>query len=893
MTNEILREKSSAGNPLGARMLAVAFACAAGSLFGDDAVSLKKSDADTWKDGGVTQSSMSSFLKNHDGYTQSGVDLSQYGWSDGNDPDPSKDYVVNDNKTLFSPYVAATVTKAEVESMCFTFPGNSLTLDNGTLGNRSCNDNGPAEVCVPNLIVKKGTFTNQSWSRNNRWSGTFTIDSSSYGYPTAALSFNINMKECFIDATMIAAAPNQVAFGNPGLGPSSGSYRCVDKYRDYKYHLRGDLSQYDATNTLSLGSIVYVETSLVGGSFDIGALGTLTAASVSEATIGGNVRGRDAAFDIPSGTALAVKGELDFGWAEPSAYTYSKSGLVSTNVYTLLPASEPYTPSHTVARKAACELNVINVAAAGALSITKATLDGTLVKLAAGATFTVGDATFKDVVLDLPADAVVNVTNSLVAVNPVELRLSLDAVRQTLVTLPVGKGELKTSDFVVSGSPQFRFSLSVVVEEGLQKLVVTDQNPDVKDATTGYVVLMTADSSSSSTFTIGSYNMAGNWSEPNDPPHPGTNYYTNGKMFRDKGLPKNDKAFKGDSLTQMGSFRISASAFEIADWRVLSNGSKKLDGRTMVTTAGGTWTATFTGNLTVFSGASSPFTLYGGLSATNTDGSVKSSQTYVMDLKIRGAADAALAAEGAVTQAPGVPGAQVVCEFPGDMSEFYGTLTVGTNETIRLGGWGLTNGTLVTRTAYSTITTKNAAYVPVRKFVSQTDTTFDIPAGTKLAITDGADLTGTFMKNGAGTLAFGGTAVAGAGAKLAVTAGSLETLVPSALAGVPVELSSGTSAVVGWKSDCGLDLSQSAVTFAGASFAVSFDMEGETPDADLTVVRKILSVRDTDAAKFANKIIVNKPARGFQARLLAPVSAGGVTTWSAEISKTGLILLFR
>lgn len=863
----------------------------AASGFADDAVSLKKSDADTWKKDNVTQPSMSSFLKNHDGYTNPGTDLSQYGWSDGEDPDPSKDYVVNSKQILLSPYVAVSVGTADLANMTFTFPGNSLTLDNGTLGNRSCNDNGPATVCVPNLIVKKGTITNQSWSRNNRWSGAFTIDSSSYGYPAAALTFGINMKECFIDATMIASAPNQVEFGGPGLAPdSSGAFRGVTQYRNYKYHLRGDLSQYDATNTLAYGSIVYVETPQVGGSFDIGALGTLTAASVPAVTIGGNVRGRDAAFVVPANTSLEVKGDLDFGWAEPSAYVYSKTGLVATNIYTLLPASEPYAPSHTVARKAACELNVVNVAADGALAMATATLDGTLVKLAQGATLTVGDATFKDVVLDLSADAVVNMTNSFVAVTPVELRLSLDAVRQTLVTLPVGKGELKASDFVVSGGPQFRLLLSVVTADGLQKLVVTDLNPDVKDATTGYVVLMTSDVNSG-TLDIGSYNEAGHWSEPDQAPHPGTNYFTNGKNLRDRNPA--DKKFQGDSLTQSGTFRLGASSYEIVDWRVLSNGQKRLDGRTMVTTAGGTWTATFTGNLTVFSDASSPFTLYGGLSALNADGSVKSSQTYVMDLKIRGAADAALAAEGAVTQAPGAPKAQVVCEFPGDMSEYYGTLTVGTNETIRLGAWGLTNGTLVTRTAYSTITTKDAAFVPVRRFVAQTDTTFDIPEGTKLAITDGADLTGTFTKNGSGTLAFGGAAVAGTGAKLSVTAGSLETLSPSALAGVPVALAAGTSAVVGWKSDCGLDLSQSAVTFAGDAFAVTFDMAGETPDAGQTVVRQVLSVRDADAAQFTDKILVNKPARGFQARLLAPVSVGGVTTWSAEVSQPGGILIFR
>ena len=205
MTNEILREKSSAGNPLGARMLAIALACAAGSLFGDDAVSLKKSDADAWKDGGVTQPSMSSFLKNHDGYTNPGVDLSQYGWSDGDDPDPAKDYLVSGNRTLFTPYVAATVSAAELDGIRYTFPGNSLTLDNGTLGNRSCNDNGPAEVCVPNLIIKKGTLSNVSWGRDNRWSGQIKIDTSSYGYVAETAKFSINLHTSYLLAKLIAS----------------------------------------------------------------------------------------------------------------------------------------------------------------------------------------------------------------------------------------------------------------------------------------------------------------------------------------------------------------------------------------------------------------------------------------------------------------------------------------------------------------------------------------------------------------------------------------------------------------------------------------------------------------------------------------------------------------
>ena len=133
-------------------------------------VYLKASDLDTWKDGTVTKANMSSFLTNHADYTKGDVTLSDYGWSDGNDPSPDVDYKVASGCTLRTPF-AADLDAATVADTVYTFPGKSLTLDNGTIAHRSCSDGGTAEVRIPNLIVRKGTLANNMWSRNNRWAG--------------------------------------------------------------------------------------------------------------------------------------------------------------------------------------------------------------------------------------------------------------------------------------------------------------------------------------------------------------------------------------------------------------------------------------------------------------------------------------------------------------------------------------------------------------------------------------------------------------------------------------------------------------------------------------------------------------------------------------------------
>ncbi|MBP3405600.1 MAG: hypothetical protein J6N18_05810 [Kiritimatiellae bacterium] len=763
----------------GARTTCLAFAILTFVATGlADYVKLLESD----KDGSAAQgesSYMSSFLFNP---TEEG-----YGWEDGQDPDPGKDYLVS-GKILRTPCRVSD----SLNSVTFKFPGRSLRVtDGGSIVFRSSwgNVSNYATVEFGDLIMCKGKLDNGTWARPTRWGGKITIDSSDYSYAKNSVSFNINLVTCYIPAKLVSSNRESVLLGGTTATAtsSSGVYRWVSDFEKYGYRFEGDCTEYFATNNCGWGVQARVATSDFAGSFNLGNASAITVDGVFSAVIRGAIMSRDGTIRVPASAALDVRGGIDCAFADFESHV--SGGL---NVYTRLPSSESYVNTNYVTGGSSKQvpINAILLEANAELFTAKADLAGTLVKIPSGATFTVGDAVFNDVILDIAAGGRLVLTNSFTAKTPVKLRLNGIGIRTAVATLPVGNGELKAEDFTFENAPQFRYSASVETVEGIQTLWITDINPDVKNETTGYVIQKTADGHSSSSFTIGSYNMAGNWSETDKAPHSGTNYYT-ARLLRDKGA--SSKTFGGDSLTQAGVFRLSRATFEISDWRVISNGETAIGERTGLTTAGSTATFTFEGMLTVFATKESPFTLYGGISTLNGDGTVKSSQTYVMNMKIRGDPNSAISADGALTRSPGVAKGQAVCEFPGDMSEYYGTIFVGTNETIRLGRWGLTNGTLVARTAYSTVTTTADAgsFVPVKRYISQTASSISVPAGTEMAITDGADITGVLTKSGDGLLTFGGTAVAGNGAALNITAGLFGVKSADAVNGMPVTFGDG------------------------------------------------------------------------------------------------------
>ena len=475
--------------------------------------------------------------------------------------------------------------------------------------------------------------------------------------------------------------------------------------------------------------------------------------------------------------------------------------------------------------------------------------EGSTLQMAAGKTVTVGRGEFDNATIEFASGSKMVFADSLHISSPVKLKVGGlgDAYKTVLMTVPTGECELRAEDFaIVTEKPQFRYVLAVDVTDEVQTLWIKNLNPSTKNHTTGYVIQSKADGGSSGSFKVGSFNQEGNWSD-GLAPHPGTNYYTNVRI-RDKGASQKRLVFQGDSLTQCSVFRLSSTGkFTINDWRVVSNGNKgtAIDSRTgvMMTDSAGTYI--FNGNLTVFAKKECPFTLLGSKSNVN-GGQVTARQTYEMHMKIKGGEEAAIAAQGDVTKAEGDLTGQAACEFLGDMSEYYGTLYAGKNQTVRLGTWGLTNGTLVVinRTATITAASDSGAYVPVKVYKTEVSSTVDVPTGKEIAVLDGIDITGTLTKTGDGMLSVGGTAKTGDNAALVVSGGSLKVVSADAVNGIPVSFAEAAKLVadVSAKGDLkefGARNTLTETPFASQSetgkIAVSFTGEFDADEAEVVV----------------------------------------------------------
>lgn len=858
------------------RLVPVAMAAQLATVSFSDVVTLKRADRDGTAASGAA-SFMSSFLSNP---TEEG-----YGWSDGCDPSPDKDYlVVGNNVTLRTPYRE----DADLASKTFVFPGRSLTLDDGgTIAFRSSYStaDNAATVQIDDLIVKNGTLSNGGWARATKWGGKITIDTASTA--NGAASFSINMSTCHILAKMVAAVGERVTLEGTTMArkDSSGNYRWINC--SYLFRFSGDCTEYRAATSCAWGSQALLATPDFAGSFNLENIGSVTVGGVSSATVRGMITSRDGLVRIPAETTLDVCGGIDSAFADFATHVYQ-----GTNVYTRLEADVPYENVNDVSGGSvgkSVSVNALVMAEGGALSTPSAKLDGTLVRLSPRAMFTVGDADFTDVILDVAGDGKLVVTNSFTLHSPVKLRLDgVTARRAALVTMPTSCGELKVNDFTFP-APQFQYILSVETQNGVQTLWAENLNPAAKDATSGYIVLERNDGLSVSTFVYGSYNQAGGWSD-GQAPHADAHYYTNGKNLRDKSLGT-DAAFKGASLTQCGTFRPEANSFSIADWRVVSNGGTKIDNRTMLNASGAYSTKSFSGFLRVFTDAASPFTLYGGLTKLFEDGSSQT-HTYRMLTKVVGSAEAVIAAEGALSRAPGNREGRAISEFLGDMSEYYGSIWVGTNQTVVLGSTGLANGTLVLRTDWSIGTTRADAgtSVPVRRLETHTSATLDVPEATTLAVTDGTAIMGALTKMGLGTLEIAGVAMPGDSAGIRVANGTLKVSSAAALAGMSVAFADGAGLIIDWDLEDGIFLEN--VTCEGARLPVAFDFVGDVPTLEGTCVKKLFTVSDSDAAAILDKIAVRR-VKGYCVDVLPPVSENGLTTFSVRVYRLGLVLTVR
>ena len=445
---------------------------------------------------------------------------------------------------------------------------------------------------------------------------------------------------------------------------------------------------------------------------------------------------------------------------------------------------------------------------------------------------------------------------------------------QAVLSVPEDKGTLDASCFLCIDS-----RLSVVSENGVQTLYAEVLEPTAFDEATGYVTQKMGGTSGSAVQNI--FDNPEAWSDGRIP-HADTNYYGNNVGI----WLTTNSTFAGRSLTIARTvFRMGAThSVTIADLRV-KGGTAYTTG--MFTSSGGSGKYYINGGMTVLSRETDkyPFAFYGG--ADNL--------FWISSQKIMGDSSRAFELRGAASKAPGEIDYYV--DLLGDLSEYYGTIIVGTNGTLRLGGSSMP-GTIRLDTAYSHVDTiaPDGAEVKIGNLASRIGTSISVAATNTLAIANELSVTGTLTKNGGGVLASGGTAVAGADAALNVAAGGLRADSAHAFDGIPISFADGATYVRDFAAeDAGLVqyglYNESAVTAAGtlnvrlvnvpAADAVSgsrvalFTVPGSGADALAAAIQ--FSPRPTGLAVSVTKVSVGD----------------GMTTVMAVIERKGFVIIFH
>ena len=347
-----------------------------------------------------------------------------------------------------------------------------------------------------------------------------------------------------------------------------------------------------------------------------------------------------------------------------------------------------------------------------------------------------------------------------------------------VITVPAGKGSLES--LVGISAKGVRFSVSVA--DGVQTLYAESLEPNVFNETTGYVRQVEGGTSISALKNVFDEPQA--WSDEQTP-HPDTNYYGEIGIYI-----TTNSVFAGRSLTiEKASFRVACKNVTIPDLRVKGGTGAT---SSIFTSSGNTGTYCIDGGMTVLSLLTEwwPFAFLGG----------GNGQTWVSRQKIMGDDTRAFGLRGHTNHAPGA--VTNYTEFLGDLSEYFGTIIVGTNFTARLGGSSMP-GTIRLDTAYSRVITMapDGANVSVGKLVSLTSASFAVAETNTLSVTDGLSIAGTLTKNGAGLFSAGGVVSPGVDAALNIAEGGLRADSAYALDGVSIMFADGAKYVC----DCAVD----------------------------------------------------------------------------------------
>ena len=442
-----------------------------------------------------------------------------------------------------------------------------------------------------------------------------------------------------------------------------------------------------------------------------------------------------------------------------------------------------------------------------------------------------------------------------------------------VMTVPAGKGSLES--LVGISAKGVRFSVSVA--DGVQTLYAESLEPNVFNETTGYVRQVEGGTSVDNSLK-NIFDESEAWSDKRMP-HPDTNYYGDIGIYI-----TTNSVFAGRSLTiEKASFRVACKNVTIPDLRVKGGTGAT---SSIFTSAGNTGTYCIDGGMTVLSLLTEiwPFAFFGG----------GNGQTWVSRQKIMGDDTRAFGLRGHYNHAPGA--VTNYTEFLGDLSEYFGTIIVGTNFTARLGGSSMP-GTIRLDTAYSRVDTMapDGANVSVGKLVSLTSTSFAVAETNTFSVTDGLSIAGTLTKSGAGLFSSGGVAYAGVDAALNIAEGGLRADSAYAFDGVSIMFADGAKYVC----DCAVDDAKiiqygmydtAAVTAAGALTVKleNLPIEGVQREVALFTVPTSCADALAPSVRFAAR------PKGYAVEAVSvPSDKDGMSTVKAVFKQIGFNIVIR
>ena len=816
----------------------------------------------SYTEGFVTLQTSGSFFTNAvnsaEGWTPAPVPYSAELWGESN-------YVINANLQLTTP---GTGDPTEV------FGGNQLILDNNN-AQVTIAPYYSKPVFFKDLTIRRGKLNNGTASSPSCVSGVITIDAAGnydvdsstveFGQSTATVGGGEDVNPMSIKAKLIATSGNVVKLrAEDGWTRDGDHMRWWSRTRSYRFE--GDCSSFFATvGPAKWRANVVLACGDFGGSISIENLGRLSVwkEAVGEMVVHGTVTMSDGWLEVPDGKSMSA---TSLSSAYAAASSYMKDGICAYDgkAYTEL---DPYLPRHEVEYRN------------GNLGVNTITIGD-------GAVLTIGDAALDKTLLDLSGGGMIVVTNSLTVNGPIQVRPSSSVRRQSLVSLPVGRGVLSVSDFCLAdGCPSWQYELSVSEEGGVQYLTCLNVGVGPFDASNGYVCMTNTEDSASQIRKINGKNSLSfsdyGWWDEDCPPHSNTNYFSNSKVIR-----LLSGVFQGDSLTVNNAMRIdtvTAGGGEctIDDARFVPLTKNKLyfalsntsnPGRR--TLGGEKWR--------VFSTADNPLQFRGNARA-DLDGGL-------IDLRAN-----LYGSEDAVIKAWCDNPKQSGCEplklsLNGDCSNYKGRFVVGTEVRLSLGNCSF-GGTVESGDGFchpiETCAT-NGAVIPVDNMTLCDGAQINV-AATNVLCVGTLNVTGTAAKCGDGLLIVKGSEIGLGSATINVQEGGLQVDRADALNGVDIAFADGTEYVRDVHADLG-DTGLCDVGSITASGLLRVKLAGGLADGHGMV--PLMTLPSADASAISSHMSFLK-VPGYSIKAVLSEEVDGKRTICATYLRPGFVLTIK